>query len=58
MKTKSLQNPLITKRCKTSLLMANSIHDHVSYILETNSKRLIWKKRQEIENEVKLCRRN
>ena len=32
--------------------MANSIHGHISYILETNSKRLISKKRQEIENEV------
>ena len=35
--------------------MAYSIHSHISYILEANSKRPIRKKRNENENEVTLC---
>ena len=31
------------------------IYGHISYILQANSKRSIWKKRKEIEHEVKLC---
>ena len=37
------------------LIMAYSIHGHISYILEANSKKPIKKKRKEIGNNVKLC---
>ena len=36
-------------RFRINALLTNSIHSHISYILETNSKRPIRK------NEVKLC---
>ena len=37
----------------TAPIIAYSIHSHISYILEANSKRPISKKRTEIANKVK-----